>query len=284
MKHMIGPIVFVLWIVFATSGISGQSEIVVLAQEEGEFGASGSDAAELQDLLEYDTVTTLKDSTIAALVAGITWFGHASILIEEEISIYIDPFELPDGAPKADVILITHDHYDHFSEKDISKILKPETQVISIQNVIDSLKQDVKKRITVKPGDSLSIGKIRIEVVPSYNIDKKYHPKEKGYVGFIIRTPTRSIYHAGDTDLIPEMKNIKVDVAFLPVGGKYTMNALQAANAAKQIGPMVAIPIHYGSVVGSTSDADSFEAILKADKKITPLVMKPKKRFSPKEQ
>lgn len=257
---------------------------LILAQEEIEFGGSASGASESEDVLEYDTATSPPDSLIASLAAGITWFGHAAIMIEDQIVIYIDPFQLPEGAPKADLILVTHDHYDHFSEADISKITKPETKVVSIEKVTNSLKQKIKNLVTVKPGDTLSVGNIRIEAVAAYNIDKQYHPREKGYVGFVIRTKTRSLYHAGDTDLIPEMKNIKTDVAFLPVGGKYTMNAIQAANAAKQIYPKLAIPIHYGSIVGSNSDAESFEAILRADRKVIPLVMKPTRTISSKKK
>ncbi len=286
MNWRIGLICFLSLIAFAMTGVNleAKSEAIIIAQEEIEFGGSGSGSPEPEDQLERDNATAPMDSTLAKLLAGITWFGHASIMIQDLMTIYIDPFQLPDGAPKADLILITHDHYDHFSEEDISKILKPETQIVSIQKVTDSLKQKVKNLRTVKPGDTLTIANLRIEATPSYNIDKQYHPKEKGYVGYLIRTSTRSFYHAGDTDLIPEMQNIRADVAFLPVGGKYTMNALQAANAAKQIKPKVAVPIHYGSIVGSQSDAESFEAILKADKKITPFVMKPTKSFSVKKK
>lgn len=282
-KGLVAGLLLLLASMANAAYLEANSELI-LAQEEIEVGGSGSGAAESEEVLEYDTATSPPDSLIASLAAGITWFGHATIMIEDQIVIYIDPFQLPDGAPNADLILVTHDHYDHFSEADISKIIKPETKVISIEKVTNSLKQKVKNLVTVKPGDTLSVGNIRIEAVPAYNIDKQYHPKEKGYVGFVIRTKTRSLYHTGDTDLIPEMKNIKADVAFLPVGGKYTMNAIQAANAAKQIHPKLAIPIHYGSIVGSSTDADSFEAILKADKKVIPLVMKPTRSVSSKKK
>jgi L-ascorbate metabolism protein UlaG (beta-lactamase superfamily) len=196
---------------------------------------------------------------IAALTKGLRWFGQSAFLIQDGKNIYIDPFELGTGLPPADLILITHDHYDHFSPEDIKKIIQPSTTIVSV----DLIKGKIPKGAAfkaVKPGDTLTVQGVRIEVVPAYNIGKPFHPKERGLVGFIVHAGGRSFYHAGDTDLIPEMKTIKADVALLPVGGKYTMDAGEAADAANLIRPKVAIPMHWGKVVGNAADAETFKA------------------------
>jgi len=189
------------------------------------------------------------------MLENIKWLGHASFKVTGEKIIYIDPWNLK-KKEKADIILITHPHYDHFSSKDISKIQVDETIIIIPEKDKGELKGRVKG---IKPGDSLSIDRVTIKAVPAYNINKTYHPKEKGWVGYIIETGGFSIYHAGDTDFIPEMKKIKVDIALLPVGGTYTMDAEEAAKACQILNPKIAIPMHYGDVVGSGEDAKKFK-------------------------
>ena len=144
--------------------------------------------------------------------------------------------------------------------------------------MIDSIKTRVQKTYVVEPWDTLSIAGITIETLPAYNIGKQFHPKAKNYVGFIVHTSRGTIYHAGDTDLIPEMKGITTDVALLPVGGKFTMDAREAASAAEIIHPKVAIPMHYGSIIGTRADADLFAALCNAKDKINVRILKPLKR------
>jgi L-ascorbate metabolism protein UlaG (beta-lactamase superfamily) len=191
------------------------------------------------------------------LLEGITWLGHASFKIKApEGVIYIDPWKLPSAEP-ADLILITHEHYDHFSAEDVQKIRKPDTTIITTASVAAQLKGDVK---TVKAGDTLTVKGVKIEVVPAYNPAKQFHPKQAGGVGYIITAGGRRIYHAGDTDAIPEMNQVKADVVLLPVGGKYTMTAAEAAKVANAIKPAVAVPMHWGDIVGSRADAEAFRA------------------------
>jgi L-ascorbate metabolism protein UlaG (beta-lactamase superfamily) len=192
---------------------------------------------------------------MADLLEGITWLGHASFRIKAPQGvIYIDPWKLKDGEP-ADLILITHGHHDHFSPEDVAKIRTADTMVVSVADVTRRLRGNVK---TVKAGDKLTVRGVQIEVVPAYNPAKQFHPKAAGGVGYIITAGGRRIYHAGDTDAIPEMAGIQSDVALLPAGGTYTMTASEAAQVANRIKPGVAVPMHWGTVVGSRADAEAF--------------------------
>ncbi len=192
------------------------------------------------------------------MVEKIHWLGHDSFRLEGEVTVYIDPWKLPPNSPKADIILITHDHYDHCSPEDVAKIQKADTVIVTIPAAARKLKGEVK---TVKPGDKITVKGIEIEAVPAYNTDKPFHPKGAGHVGFIVTLGGKRIYHAGDTDFIPEMKGLKVDIALLPVSGTYVMTAEEAAKAADAIKPEVAIPMHYGEIVGSEKDAERFKEL-----------------------
>ncbi|MBW2999613.1 MBL fold metallo-hydrolase [Candidatus Woesearchaeota archaeon] len=189
----------------------------------------------------------------------ITWLGHASFKIVKTSVIYIDPFQISNGE-KADIILITHSHYDHCSIDDINKIVKPETTIIATPDCISKLSNvNCKVFKTVTPGDALGIDEVNIEVVPAYNLNKEFHPKANDWVGYVITMDGKKIYHAGDTDAIPEMNNLKVNVALVPVSGTYVMTAEEAANAVNKFMPGTAIPMHYGEIVGSKSDAEKFK-------------------------
>jgi L-ascorbate metabolism protein UlaG (beta-lactamase superfamily) len=192
------------------------------------------------------------------MAENIFWLGHDSFRLKGKKVVYIDPWKLAPGAEKADVILVTHDHYDHFSKDDIAKISKADTVVVAPPVVANQLGP---KTLVAKPGDQLSAAGVIIEVVAAYNPNKKFHPKSAGHVGYIVTLNGKRIYHSGDTDLIPEMAQIKADIALLPVSGTYVMTAVEAAEAASTIKPTLAIPMHYGDpdVVGTRSDAEEFK-------------------------
>ncbi|MGA2192472.1 MAG: MBL fold metallo-hydrolase [Nitrospirota bacterium] len=189
------------------------------------------------------------------------WLGHDTFKIESEGKIvYTDPFRLPDGLPKADLILITHEHYDHCSPEDVAKIIKKDTVIVAPGDCEGKLSGNVR---LVKPGDKISELGIPIEAVRSYNTNKQFHPKSNNWVGYIFTIEGQRIYLAGDTDYIPEMKDYRCDIALIPVSGTYVMTAEEAAKAAADIKPQVAVPMHYGSIVGSESDAEKFVRLYK---------------------
>ena len=192
-------------------------------------------------------------------VKNIAWLGHAGFLIKGEgKAIVIDPFQVKQCDP-ADIILVTHEHYDHCSPEDIQKIRKDSTVIVTEADSAKKLSGDVR---VVRPGDSLTISGISIEAVASYNTNKQFHPKQNGWLGFIVTVDGVRIYHAGDTDLIPEMGSLKADIALLPVSGTYVMTAEEAVEAARVIKPKLVIPMHYGAIVGSADDARRFRDAL----------------------
>lgn len=193
------------------------------------------------------------------MVKDIHWLGHDTFKIAGEKTIYTDPFKIK-KKDKADIILITHEHYDHCSPEDIKKLQGPDTVIVATPDCAGKLSGNFK---LVKPGDKLNVGGIDIEAVPAYNTNKQFHTKDKGWVGYIFTFKGQRVYIAGDTDYIPEMKNFKVDIALLPVSGTYVMTADEAVKAALDIKPMIAIPMHYGSIVGSKNDAKRFADGLK---------------------
>ena len=191
-------------------------------------------------------------------IRKINWLGHDGFRIEGEKTVYIDPYEVAPGPP-ADIILVTHEHFDHCSPADIDRLRKEDTVIVTEKDSAGKLAGDVR---VVKPGDSITVGGIEIEAVPAYNVSKQFHPRARGWLGFIITMGGVRVYHAGDTDFIPEMKDCKTDIALLPVSGTYVMNASEAVEAATVIAPQVAIPMHYGAIVGAASDAEAFRSAL----------------------
>ncbi|MDP8262011.1 MAG: MBL fold metallo-hydrolase [Candidatus Ancaeobacter aquaticus] len=197
------------------------------------------------------------------MIENIHWLGHASFKITGEKIIYIDPYKINDGAQKADIILITHDHYDHFSAPDMGKILQVNTVVIGPGDVVrKNTTHDARK---MDADDTLKVGDIIIQAVPAYNIAKNFHPKGHSWNGYVITVGGVRIYHAGDTDFIPEMKVIKADIALLPIGGTYTMTAREAAQAANTLKPKIAIPMHYDTIIGTQSDAKRFKELCECE-------------------
>lgn len=197
---------------------------------------------------------------------NIEWFGQSAFAFKNDKIIYIDPFKVRDVG-KADIIFITHEHFDHCSIEDIKSIIKPETIIVTVPDCQSKLSNLKIANVTlVRPGNKLIIKGTEIEVVPSYNLNKVFHPKENEWVGFVIKINGKRIYHAGDTDHIPEMKNLtNIDIALLPIGGTYTMTPEEAAKAVNDIKPKVAIPMHYGTVsgVGQKSDGERFKSLAK---------------------
>jgi L-ascorbate metabolism protein UlaG (beta-lactamase superfamily) len=191
------------------------------------------------------------------------WLGHASFRLDGPATIYFDPWQLKGEQPAADIILITHEHNDHCSVEDVERIRGPKTVILAGGEAAKKLQGDVQ---AVRPGETVTVGEVRIETVPAYNVGKRFHPKEAAHVGFVVTVAGESIYHAGDTDAIPEMKRIDCDVALLPVGGTYTMNAEEAARAAADIAPRVAVPMHWGAgVVGKRDDAERFSELYEGE-------------------
>jgi L-ascorbate metabolism protein UlaG (beta-lactamase superfamily) len=186
----------------------------------------------------------------------IHWLGHATFRVDDgATTIYIDPWKLPADAPKADVILITHSHFDHYSAEDIAKIEKPTTVFVAPADVSSQLPG--KHVVTAAPGGSYQAGALKVTAVAAYNTNKVFHPKANGWVGYVVTLSTgQRIYHAGDSDVTPEMQAVQTDVALMPSGGTYTMTAAEVAAAANVFKPAVLIPMHWGDIVGSRGDAD----------------------------
>ena len=190
---------------------------------------------------------------------------HSSIRINKEKTIYIDPFKIDRNYNDADIVFITHDHYDHYSEEDIDKVINENTTIIIPDELLTKLlRKGINKNaiITVEPNKNYMVQGIKFETISAYNTNKTFHPKENGWVGYIIIINGIRYYIAGDTDITEENKQVKCDVAFVPVGGTYTMDFKEAASLINEIKPKIAIPIHYGSIVGTEQDAIDFIRLL----------------------
>lgn len=190
------------------------------------------------------------------MTVKITWLGHASFKIESEegLKVYLDPWKIK-TKDEADLIFVTHSHYDHLSPDDVSKIQGKATTILVSTDGVGKLRGEVR---AVKPGDNLSLKGVNVRTVPAYNLNKPYHPKENGWVGYFFEIGMVSVYHAGDTDFVPEMNDLKPSVALLPIGGTYTMDVEDALAAVEAIKPGMVIPMHFGDIVGSLDDARRF--------------------------
>ena len=196
----------------------------------------------------------------------IAWLGHDSFRITPGKVIYIDPFQLCEAPIKADLVLITHNHADHLSEADMQKIITPESVVVAPPSCQEQLADlQVQEVRSLQASEKTQVDDVEIEAVPAHNVNKFrspgefFHPPGTG-VGYVLTIAGKRIYHTGDSDQIPEMASVRgVDVALLPVSGTYVMTAQEAVEAARVIQPRVAIPMHYGAIVGSREDAEAFQ-------------------------
>jgi L-ascorbate metabolism protein UlaG (beta-lactamase superfamily) len=205
-----------------------------------------------------------KNTTADDFMKNIHWLHHSSfMMVLGDKTVYIDPYEIRDGLRPADLIFITHEHFDHFSPGDIKKIIKKDTLVICPAQVFNKLKDSGYTLKLVRPGESFTAGKISVSAVPAYNIIKPFHPKKDLKVGYVIEYNGIKIYHAGDTDLIPEMSSLKgIDIAMVPVSGLYTMGPAEAARAVNAMRPEIAIPMHFGYRIGPAENGEKFKALV----------------------
>ena len=195
----------------------------------------------------------------------ITVNTQSSIRIEAERIVYADPLKLEGTPGDADIILITHAHFDHFSPEDIKKAAKPGTVVVLPESMrADAAKAGIADTVTLAPGETREILGVMVEAVPAYNLGKPMHPKKNGWLGYIVTLGGKRIYIAGDTDATPEAGAVVCDIAMVPVGGIYTMNAKEAAALVNRMRPAIAIPTHYGSLVGTKKDGKTFAGLLDA--------------------
>ena len=191
------------------------------------------------------------------MAATIEWLGHATFRLKNGATVYIDPWKIEGDPEKADLLLLSHNHYDHFVVEDIEKVRTADTVVLASTDCARELKGNV---MAIQPGDTHTVGDIIVRATAAYNTDKEFHPKSNNWLGFLITMGGERIYFAGDTDVISEMSQLGgVDVALLPVGGTYTMGPSEAAEAASIINPGRCIPYHYGDIVGSLEDAKRFK-------------------------
>ena len=199
------------------------------------------------------------------MIEDIEVLYHSSIRISKNKIIYIDPFKIDKDYNDADIVFITHDHFDHYSEEDIDKVINENTTIIIPKELLTKiLGKGINKNavITVESNKEYMVQGIKFETIPAYNTNKTFHPKENDWVGYIITLDGIRYYIAGDTDITEENRKVKCDVAFVPVGGTYTMDFKEAAQLINEIQPKIAVPIHYGSVVGTKQDATDFIKLL----------------------
>jgi len=201
---------------------------------------------------------------VTDFLKNIHWLGHAGFRIDAEKIVYIDPFQI-DAGPKADIVLISHSHYDHYSPEDLDKIVQAKTIIVTEKSTAAQLSGNVQ---VMAPGDYLDLEGIGIEAVAAYNTDKHFHPQSNGWLGFVLAIEGVRIYHTGDSDFIPEMKSVQADIALLPVSGTYVMDPPQAVAAALAINPEYVIPMHYGKIVDDAHQAAEIEAALEGKIKV----------------
>jgi len=193
------------------------------------------------------------------MIERFTWFKQSAYRWDGDgATVYIDPWGVPEGAPEADVIFITHAHDDHFQPEEIQRLIGKDTQIVAPRDIAAELSGNVQP---VSPGDTVEAGGIKGQAVPAYNIAEErleMHPKENGWVGYLLQLGDTTYYHAGDTDHLTDLETISPQVAFVPVGGTFTMDASEAAGLVRIMLPQLAVPMHYGFLAGSPADAERF--------------------------
>jgi L-ascorbate metabolism protein UlaG (beta-lactamase superfamily) len=199
----------------------------------------------------------------------IKWYGHDTFtLTHDNLTVCFDPYQL-EKKISADIVLISHNHFDHLSNDDLKKVTNDKTTIVAAKECLGQIKAKNKEIIGMNPNQEKTVSGIKIKTVPAYNIDKinpdtkkPFHPKEDNKVGFIVTINDVTFYHTGDSDNISEMSNIEPDVLFVPVSGTYVMTASEAANAVQKIKPKLVIPMHYGTIVGTENDAKAFKKLV----------------------
>jgi L-ascorbate metabolism protein UlaG (beta-lactamase superfamily) len=209
------------------------------------------------------------------MIENIHWLGHDSFRLDGSSTVYIDPWKLAAGAVPADLILVTHDHFDHLSPGDIARVATSRTVLIGPASVTSQVEGVA--TVTLSAGETTVVGGVSVTAVPAYNLDKfrrpgeVFHPPAAGGLGFIVELDGRRIYHAGDTDAIPEMRDVRCDVALLPVSGTYVMTAEEAAEACGMISAAAVVPMHFGDIVGTADDAARLEDLCATPVTVLPL-------------
>ena len=185
---------------------------------------------------------------------------HSSIKFSKGLIIYFDPYKIDRDYHDADIIFITHDHYDHYSPLDIKKVIKDDTIIVAPQDIGEKLSTN--NIIGVVPNKNYEVLNIKFKTIPAYNVNKNFHPKENNWVGYLLEYNNIKYYIAGDTDITKENHDIVCDVAFVPIGGVYTMDYQEAAKLINKIKPRIAVPTHYGLIVGNKDDGIKFSKLL----------------------
>ena len=185
----------------------------------------------------------------------LSWLGHATFLAKGSKTVYTDPYILPANPEKADIILITHDHFDHCAPEKVKRIQKEETVIVATADCLPKLSGN---KMAILPGQEKEIMGATVRAIPAYNSSKSFHPRSSNWVGYLFTLDGTTVYIAGDTDFIPEMNGLKPDIALLPIGGTYTMNIDEAVQATAAIAPKTVVPMHYGTFDGIHADPNEF--------------------------
>ena len=198
----------------------------------------------------------------------LTWIHHATVLLQGSATVAIDPWKLPADTPKADLIVVSHSHYDHLSMDDVARVAAEGAAIVAPPDCHKTL-QGAGDLVALEAGTIVQVKGVTIEGVPAYNIGKAFHPKANAWCGAVITLDGSRVYYAGDTDFVPEMRNLAdIDAAWVPVGGTYTMDARAAADAVNAFQPKLAIPYHWGDIVGAVSDAQRFAELAECQVKV----------------
>ena len=192
-------------------------------------------------------------------------FTQSAIKLSGDINIYFDPFKIEKSYNDADYIFITHDHYDHYDEEAIKKVIKDSTKVIVPKVLEEDVKKITSNYLVVEPNKEYKLDNLKFTTIPAYNISKSFHPKEKGYIGYNLEYKNILYYIMGDTDVTEEIKNVKCDFCFVPIGGYYTMDYKKATTYINNLKPAKVIPIHYGSIVGDITLGEKFKELINKD-------------------